>query len=90
MTTIRVKEWFRDKLHDEAMSHHLVLNGTYNTVGEIQMLDHETLRVDQVLAESEKAWKVVLDADTFGGVYKGYTTWIPKSVILSAGERSER
>jgi len=83
-STIRVKEWFRDKLATEARKYHILLNGEYDTVGEVQMLNHETLRVEAVLGETEKAFRVVLDGETTFGNPHTYTAWIPKSVIIEA------
>ena len=80
-TTIKVKEWFFDKLYEEAMKYHIYLNVEYKVVNGIEMLDHTTLRVDEVLKETEKAVQVVLDAETESGSYHSWKTWIPKSVI---------
>ena len=80
-TTIKVKEWFFDKVYEEAKKYHIYLNGGYKVVNGIEMLDHTTLRVDEVLKETEKAVQVVLDAETESGSYHSWKTWIPKSVI---------
>ena len=80
-TTIKVKEWFFDKVYEEAKKYHIYLNGEYKDVNGIEMLDHTTLRVDEVLKETEKAVQVVLDAETESGSYHSWKTWIPKSVI---------
>ena len=79
---ITVKEWFFDKVHDQALGYHISLNGEYTehpVMGNV--LDHTKLRVEEVLAETEKAYKVKLDAETIYGNWKPWTTWIPKSVI---------
>lgn len=75
---ITVKEWFFDKVNEAARSYHIYL------VGESKdgMLDHTKLRVEEVLAETEKAYKVHLDAETANGHVRTWTAWIPKSVIL--------
>ena len=80
-TTIKVKEWFFGKVYEEAKKYHIYLNGEYKVVNDIEMLDHTTLRVDEVLKETEKAVQVVLDAETESGSYHSWKTWIPKSVI---------
>ena len=80
-TTIKVKEWFFDKVYEEATKYHIYLNVEYKVVNGIEMLDHTTLRVDEVLKETEKAVQVVLDAETKSGSYHSWKTWIPKSVI---------
>ena len=80
-TTIKVKEWFFDNVYGEATKYHIYLNVEYKVVNGIEMLDHTTLRVDEVLKETEKAVQVVLDAETESGYYHSWKTWIPKSVI---------
>jgi hypothetical protein len=78
---ITVKEWFFDKVNDSCKNYGCMLNGEYEDVDGVTMLDHTKLRVSEVLCETEKAYKVMLDAETFNGHYKAWTTWIPKSVI---------
>ena len=80
-TTIKVKEWFFNKVYEEAKKYHIYLNGECKVVNGIEMLGHTTLRVDEVLKETEKAVQVVLDAETESGSYHSWKTWIPKSVI---------
>lgn len=72
-----VPEWLFDKINDAARSYHMMLVGEYVN-GE---LDHTQLRVEQVLGETEKAYKVACDAETVNGTPKTWTAWIPKSVI---------
>lgn len=80
-TTIKVKEWFFNKVYEEAKRYHIYLKGEYKFVNNVEMLDHTILRVDEVLKETEKAVQVVLDAETESGSYHSWKTWIPKSVI---------
>lgn len=80
-TTIKVKEWFFNKVYEEAKKYHIYLKGEYKFVNNVEMLDHTILRVDEVLKETEKAVQVVLDAETESGSYHPWKTWIPKSVI---------
>lgn len=80
-TTIKVKEWFFNKVYEEAKKYHIYLKGEYKFVNNVEMLDHTILRVDEVLKETEKAVQVVLDAETESGSYHSWKTWIPKSVI---------
>lgn len=79
-STITVKEWFFNKMDEESKRYGLLLLGEYKD----GMLDHTKLRVEQILGETEKAFKVMLDAETYRGNWKGFTTWIPKSVIEEA------
>lgn len=80
-TTIKVKEWFFNKVYEEAKKYHIYLKGEYKFVNNVEMLDHTILRVDEVLKETEKAVQVVLDAETESGSYHSWKTWVPKSVI---------
>lgn len=73
----KVKEWFFDRVNDACKNYGMLLCGEYKD----GMLDHTILRVDEVLNETEKAYKVKLDAETYAGHYKGWISWIPKSVI---------
>lgn len=75
---ITVKEWFFDKINDTCNQYRCQLIGEY----ENGMLDHSKLRVDDVVSETEKAYQVILDAETCYGNYKPWKCWIPKSVIV--------
>lgn len=72
-----VAEWLFDKVNAQAAEYRIYLIGEYKD----GMLDHTKLRVEEVVAESEKAYKVKLDAETAGGHVKTWTAWVPKSVI---------
>ena len=74
---ITVPEWLFDKINDSAKNYHVMLVGEYND----GMLDHTKLRVNEVLAETDKAYKVSLDAETFSGNFKEWSAWLPKSVL---------
>lgn len=76
-----VPEWFFDKVNDACKNYGCMLSGEYTEQGGITMLDHTKLRVDEMICESEKAYKVRVEAETRGGEYKGWTTWVPKSVV---------
>lgn len=76
-TTITVKEWFFNKVYDEMRTYHIFPAGTY-TDG---VLDRTKLRIEEVEKETEKAFKVVIDAETENGHVKAWSAWIPKSVI---------
>lgn len=77
-SVVKVKEWFFDKINDEMSRYGIMLIGEYAKDGN---LDHTLLRVEEVLAETEKAYKVSLDAETRSGYSKSWTAWVPKSVI---------
>lgn len=77
-STITVKEWFFDKLNDQMLNYSCMIVGEYTN----GRLDHTKLRIEDVLGETEKAWKVTVDAETRSGHAKAWTAWIPKSVIV--------
>ena len=76
-STITVKEWFFDKICEAVGKYHWFPVATYKD----GMRDDTKLRVEEVLAETEKAYKVTIDCETSNNSVKTYTTWIPKSVI---------
>lgn len=57
-TTITVKPWLFDKLSDEMRRYHFLLVCEYTDVNGLSMADHSKLRVEEVLAETEKAYVV--------------------------------
>lgn len=75
---VTVKEWIFDKINDAARNYNIMLIGEYKD----GMLDHTKIRVEEVLAETEKAYKVSVDAETLGGNWKPWTCWIPKSAVI--------
>lgn len=81
---ITVKEWFFDKLNNTMSGYRCTPIRTYKTdESGFTSSDDTKLRISEVVAETEKAYQVVVDAETFGGSYKAWKTWIPKSVIES-------
>ncbi len=86
-TTITVKPWLFDKLSDEMRRYHFLLVCEYTDVNGLSMADHSKLRVEEVLAETEKAYKVKLDVETENaGHPRTYTAWLPKSAIIDDGD----
>lgn len=79
-----VKEWFFNKISDEAMNKKVYIMGEYiEQENGNHVLDRTKFRIEGILGETEKAYKVQLDAETWGGRWCGWTTWIPKSVVIS-------
>ena len=76
-STIKVKEWFFDKVNEAASAYNTYIVCEY-TDG---VADHTRLRVEEVLGETGKAYKVAIDAETASGSHKTWMAWIPKSVI---------
>ena len=75
-TTIQVPEWFFDKLQNQMGKYNMYIVGEYKN----GMLDHTILRIEEVLAETDKAFKVNIDAEC-NGHFKLWSTWIPKSLV---------
>ena len=83
MTTgwIKIKEWFEEKIQNDARRYHMSIDVAYKN-GYIDVVDDCVfVCVQEKLSETEKAVKVVLSTGYIDGSYKGWTTWIPKSVI---------
>lgn len=79
---IRIKEWFEEKAQREAKHYNVWINLKRNEDGTIEVVDgFVTAYVEEQLAESEKAIKVRLASGAVDGSYKGWTLWVPKSVI---------
>lgn len=80
---LKIKEWFLDKIQDTAKRYNTYIDLSRND-------DHTVDREDgcvfptivERLGESEKAIKVRLSTGSIVGSYKGWVTWIPKSVIM--------
>lgn len=86
--TISVREWFWDKLNETMKNYKCLIEPEYiETETEIgRVADHTKLRIADFLGETENAYKVVVEAETFGGNYKEWITWIPKSAIIDDSE----
>lgn len=83
MKIFKIKEWLFDKINNEAKGYHMLLDGEYHDESGNRVLDHTSIHVIEVLSETEKALRVKLECTTFGGHYHSYTTWLPKSQIIS-------
>lgn len=79
---ITVKEWFFDKIWDQVRAYHFFPATESTVIDGIQQADRTKLRIEEVLGESEKAWKVLIDCETENGHPRTWTAWIPKSVIV--------
>lgn len=71
-----IKEWFYDKTENTSSYYNLFIDKTDNNDGTV------TVVVEEKLDESDKAVKVRLSTGDVVGSCKGWTTWIPKSVIV--------
>lgn len=75
---IKVKEWFGNKVDDEAGIYGWYPVATY--VDHIR--DNTQIRIEEVVRETEKAIKVVVDCEDRMGNPRALSLWIPKSVII--------
>lgn len=79
---IKVKKWFYEKTDAIAKTYNVYIDFERNDDGVIKVVnDTVTLYTREIIAESEKTVKVCLESGTVVGSVKGWTTWIPKSVI---------
>ena len=82
MLDIKVKEWFYKKTDGVAKSYNTFIDYERTPEGSRNVVNgFVTLYAREIIAESEKAIKVCLESGAVVGSYKGWTTWIPKSVM---------
>lgn len=80
--TLKIKEWFFDKTSEKASQYNVYPDFARNEKGWTLVEDgYVTAYVDEYLGETEKAIQVRLSSGDCVGSYKGWKTWIPKSVI---------
>ena len=81
--TMYIKEWFYEKEEEKAMWYNTFIDTPErNEDGTVKVVDGYVLTVvEEILQESEKAIKVRFSTGSVVGSYKGWTTWIPKSVV---------
>lgn len=75
MKEMLIKEWFFNKQEDIARTYNCFIDKKDDTDGYVKVL------VEEQIKESEKAVQVKLATGSIVGSYKGWTCWIPKSVI---------
>lgn len=79
---LKVKEWFFEKIKDEASRYNTYLDADYED-GELVVEDGCVFaQIEERIAESEKAIKVRFASGHIDGSCKGWTTWVPKSIIM--------
>lgn len=80
--TLKVKEWFLNKTQEAATRYNTFIDFERNEDDTILIVDgYATVFVEEKLAETEKAIQVVLHTGDVLGSYKGWKTWVPKSVV---------
>ena len=81
---MKIKEWFFDKTDAIAKSYNTFIDFARNEDGMRKVENgYMTVVVEEVFAESDKAIQVRLASGAVVGSYKGWKTWIPKSVICA-------
>ena len=80
---VKVRDWFIDKTQITAKKYNTFIDVySRNEDGVIISEDgYYMVKIMEVLSESEKAIQVVLGTGDIVGSYKGWKTWLPKSVI---------
>lgn len=88
MKEIKIKDWFFNKMQDEAKRYNCWIDVKYNEEmqeGDANLINNEdgyiTVYVQEEIKETEKAVNVVLSTGFIDGSTKGWKTWIPKTVI---------
>lgn len=80
---LKIKEWFFNKLDNVARGYNVYIDADFEN-GSIVVEDGCVYaQIDERIEESEKAIKVHFTSDAgYGGSGKGWTTWVPKSVLM--------
>lgn len=82
MNYLAVKEWFIDKEQDKAQRYNVFMDFVRNEDGTVKVADgYVFAKIEEVIKESEKAIQVKISSGDVLGSYKGWTCWIPKSLI---------
>ena len=80
--TLKVKQWFLNKTQETATTYNTFIDFERNEDDTVLVVDgYATVYVEEKLAETEKAVQVKLHTGNVLGSYKGWTVWVPKSVI---------
>lgn len=86
MNEMKIKTWFVEKQEAIAQNYNIFFTYTRRTqdVCRKPVIEDDCyfLEIEEILAESEKAVRVKISSGDVVGSFKGWTTWIPKSVIL--------
>lgn len=81
--TFKVKRWFADKEQAKARSYSTWFDIAKRNSNDQPLVEDECIFLKgEKLQESEKAIKVTLETGECDGSVKGWTCWIPKSVMM--------
>ena len=80
---VKVRDWFIDKTQITAKKYNTFIDVYSRNEDDVIISEdgYYTVKIMEVLSESEKAIQVVLGTGDIVGSYKGWKTWLPKSVI---------
>lgn len=82
MNYLAVKEWFFNKEQDKATHYNVFMDFERNENSTIKVADgYVFAKIEEVIKETEKAIQVKISSGDVIGSYKGWTCWIPKSLI---------
>ena len=80
--TLKVRHWFINKTQETATRYNTFIDFVRNEDDTVLVVDgYATVFVEEQLAETEKAVQVKLHTGNVLGSDKGWTVWVPKSVI---------
>ena len=80
---VKVRDWFIDKTQITAKKYNTFIDVYSRNEDDVIISEdgYYMVKIMEVLSESEKAIQVVLGTGDIVGSYKGWKTWLPKSVI---------
>lgn len=80
---MKIKEWFMRKIEAKARIYNCFIDlvSREDNLGDLVEDGCVYAYVQEKLDETEKAVKVKFSTGSVVGSYKGWTTWVPKSVI---------
>ena len=82
MKYLAVKEWFFDKEQDKAEHYNVFMDFERKEDGTVKVVDgYVFAKIEEAIKETEKAIQVKISSGDVLGSYKGWTCWIPKSLI---------
>lgn len=82
MNYLAVKEWFLGKEQEKATHYNIFLDFERNEDGTIKVTDgYAFAKIEETIKETEKAVQVKISSGDVLGSYKGWTCWVPKSLI---------
>lgn len=82
---MKIKTWFMNKVGEQARHYNMLLDYVRNAdrIGFKEEDGCVFPLVEQILKETEKAIQVRFSTGMIDGSQKGWTTWVPKSVIVA-------